>query len=35
VNAAINILQRGKNIPVGTTGGTQVPMLVEMIIPGV
>ena len=35
VNAAINILQRGKNIPVGTTGGMQVPMLVEMIIPGV
>ena len=33
-NAARNILQRGKHLPVGTTGGTSVPMLVEVLIPG-
>ena len=34
LNAAINILQRGKNIPVGTTAGTKIPVLVEISIPG-
>lgn len=34
VNAARNILQRGKHLPVGTTGGTSVPKLVEVLIPG-
>ena len=34
VNAARNILQRGKNLTVGTTGGTYVPTLVEVFIPG-
>ena len=34
INAAINILQKGKNIPVGTTAGTKIPVLVEISIPG-
>ena len=35
VNAARNILQRGKNkTPAGTPGGTSVPTLVEVLIPG-
>lgn len=36
VNAARNILWRGKKShPVGTTGGTSVPTLVEVLIPGI
>ena len=35
VNAARNILQRGgKQLPEGTPGGTKVPTLVEILIPG-
>ena len=36
VNAARNILQRGgKQLPEGTPGGTSVPTLVEVLIPGI
>ena len=35
VNAARNILQRGKNLSVGTTGGANAPQLVEISIPGI
>ena len=35
VNAARNILQRGKQLSVGTTGCTSVLQLVEVLIPGI
>ena len=35
VNAARNILQRGKSLSVGTTGGANTPQLVEISIPGI